>query len=67
MKTIFVTSDVTYVKDNYLSLIDRVTSQKDLPAGIDAAAVIMIKVPEKLLLKIFSACSPLVPLVSVLP
>lgn len=51
MKTIFVTSDVTYVKDNYLSLIDRVTSQKDLPTGIDPAAVIMIKVPEKLLLK----------------
>ncbi len=51
MKTIFVTSDVTYVKDNYLSLIDRVTSQKELPAGIEPAAVIMIKVPEKLLLK----------------
>ncbi|HNS08726.1 MAG TPA: formyltransferase family protein [Candidatus Ozemobacteraceae bacterium] len=51
MKTIFVTSDVTYVKDNYLSLIDHVTSQKELPAGIEPAAVIMIKVPEKLLLK----------------
>jgi len=51
MKTIFVTSDVTYVKDNYLSLIDRVTSHKELPAGIDPAAVIMIRVPEKLLLK----------------
>ncbi len=51
MKTIFVTSDVTYVKDNYLSLIDRVTSSASLPEKVEAAAMIMIKVPEKLLLK----------------
>lgn len=51
MKTIFVTSDVTYVKDNYLSLVKKVTSSEELPTGIEAAAVIMIKVPEKLLLK----------------
>ena len=51
MKTIFVTSDVTYVKDNYRSLIEHVTSPAELPAGVEAAAVIMIKVPEKLLLK----------------
>lgn len=51
MKTIFVTSDVTYVKDNYRSLIEHVTNPAELPAGVEAAAVIMIKVPEKLLLK----------------
>lgn len=51
MKTIFVTSDVTYVKDNYLSLVDRVTSPDHLPADVEAAALIMISVPEKLLLK----------------
>lgn len=51
MKTIYVTSDVTYVKDNYLSLVDRVTDPAHIPAGIDIAALIMIKVPEKLLLK----------------
>ena len=51
MKTIFVTSDVTYVKDNYLSVIDRVTDRANLPAGITAAGAVMIKVPEKVLLK----------------
>ncbi len=51
VKTIFVTSDVTYVKDNYLSLVDRVTSPAFLPAGVDAAAMIMISVPVPLLLK----------------
>jgi len=51
MKTIFVTSDVTYVKDNYLSLVDRVTRTTDLPAGVQAAAAIFIRVPEKILLK----------------
>lgn len=51
MRTIFVTSDVTYVKDNYLSLIDNVTNSASLPKQVEAAAVIMIKVPEKLLLK----------------
>ncbi|MBU1108337.1 MAG: hypothetical protein KKB51_16810 [Candidatus Riflebacteria bacterium] len=51
MKTIYVTSDVTYVKDNYLSLVDRVTDPANVPAGVEVAAVIIIKVPEKLLLK----------------
>lgn len=51
MKTIYVTSDVTYVKDNYLSLVDRVTDPAHIPVGIDVSALIMIKVPEKLLLK----------------
>ncbi len=51
MKTIYVSSDVTYVRDNYLSLIDRVTAPESLPAGIEIAALIMLKVPEKLILK----------------
>lgn len=51
MKTIYVTSDVTYVKDNYLSMIERVTNKANLPAGVEIAALIMIEVPVKLLLK----------------
>lgn len=51
MRVIYVTSDVTYVKDNYLSLIERVTNPSFLPSGIEIAAAIMIKVPLKLLFK----------------
>lgn len=51
MKTIYVTSDVTYVKDNYRFLVDRVTDPRHIPEGVEVAALIMIKVPEKLLLK----------------
>ncbi len=51
MKTIYVTSDVTYVKDNYLSLVDYVTNPANLPAGVEVAGVIILKVPVKMLLK----------------
>lgn len=51
MKVIYVTSDVTYVKDNYLSLVEKVTDSSFLPAEIEVVAMIMIEVPLKLLLK----------------
>jgi methionyl-tRNA formyltransferase len=51
MRAIYVTSDVTYVKDNYLSLVDRVTNPANLPEGVEVAAAIILKVPEKMLLK----------------
>lgn len=51
MKLVFVTSDVTYVRDNYYSLLDKITKPGALPAGSEIAATVMLKVPNKLLLK----------------
>jgi len=43
MKVILVTSEATYVKDNYLSLIKELTDSKKLPAGVDISALVLIK------------------------
>ena len=43
MKVIIVTSEATYVKDNYLSLIETLTDQKKLPAGVEIKAMVLIK------------------------
>ncbi len=43
MKIILVTSDATYVKDNYLSLIKALTSKENLPGGVEISALILIK------------------------
>ncbi len=51
MKLVYVTSDVTYVRDNYLSLLEKVTQPDLLPAGTEIGAVILLKIPNKLLLK----------------
>ena len=52
MKLVYVTSDVTYVKDNYLNLLEKVTSTENLPSGCEVASVVLLKIPLKLLLKI---------------
>ncbi|MGM0601386.1 MAG: formyltransferase family protein [Candidatus Rifleibacteriota bacterium] len=51
MRIVYVTSDVTYVRDNYLSLLDKVTERDSLPANSEVAAVILLKIPLKLLFK----------------
>jgi folate-dependent phosphoribosylglycinamide formyltransferase PurN len=51
MKLVYVTSDVTYVKDNYLNLLEKVTSTENLPSGCEVASVVLLKIPLKLLLK----------------
>lgn len=51
MKLVYVTSDVTYVRDNYFSLLEKVTQPDLLPAGTEIGAVILLKIPNKLLLK----------------
>ncbi|MEW6711615.1 MAG: formyltransferase family protein, partial [Candidatus Riflebacteria bacterium] len=51
MKMVFVTSDVTYVRDNYYSLFEKITRPGMLPEGCSVASVVMINVPLKLLLK----------------
>ncbi len=51
MKLVFVTSDVTYVRDNYYSLFEKITRPGMLPEGCSVASVVMINVPIKLLLK----------------
>lgn len=51
MRLVYVTSDVTYVRDNYFSLLEKVTRKDALPAGSEVVATIILKVPTKLLLK----------------
>jgi methionyl-tRNA formyltransferase len=51
MKLVYVTSDVTYVRDNYLSLLEKITLPNNLPAGCEVAAVVLLRIPTKLLLK----------------
>lgn len=51
MKLVYVTSDVTYVRDNYYSLLEKVTDPARLEPGIEVAAVVMVQVPLKLLFK----------------
>lgn len=51
MKVVYVTSDVTYVKDNYLSLLSSVTDPKNVPSDVEVVSVILLKIPFKLLIK----------------
>ena len=51
MKVIYVTSDVTYVKDNYLNLFQNLTDTSKLPSDIDVLSVVLLKIPFKLLMK----------------
>ncbi|MBF0499781.1 MAG: hypothetical protein HQM09_06595 [Candidatus Riflebacteria bacterium] len=51
MKLIFVTSNVTYVKDNFLHLLTAVSRKDRLPEGTNLAAVVFIEVPTHYLLK----------------
>lgn len=51
MRTVYVTSDVTYLVDNYMHLINKVTDKSFMPEGVEPAAVLLLRVPEKLLLK----------------
>jgi len=52
MKIILVTSEANYVKDNYLSLVKKLTDRKELPDGVEISALVLIKtVSLKLFLK----------------
>ncbi|MDN5279591.1 MAG: methionyl-tRNA formyltransferase [Clostridiales bacterium] len=50
-RLVYVTSDVTYVRDNYLSLLQKITLPENLPEGCQIAGAVLLKVPTKLLLK----------------
>lgn len=51
MKVIYVTSEVTYVKDNYFYLIEKITDKDNISKDIEIAAVFFLDVPLKLLFK----------------
>ncbi len=51
MRVVYVTSDVTYVKDNYHHLIREISNPDNLPTGVEVVGAIMLKIPLKLLLK----------------
>jgi len=43
MRVVLVTSESTYVKDNYYSLLEKLTDKKLLPAGVEIAGLVIIK------------------------
>lgn len=51
MRVVFVTSDVTYVRDNYHSLVRRVCDRKLLPEGVEPAGLVLLHVSRAVLLK----------------
>ncbi len=55
MKVILVSSEATYVKDNYLSLVKTLTDKNKLPAGVEIIAFVLIKtVSFKMFLKMLA-------------
>lgn len=51
MRVIYVSSDVTYVPDNYLSLLQTVTDPDLLPAGVKVVGAVLLRVPRVTILK----------------
>lgn len=51
LRLVYVTSSVTYVKDNYLHLLSTVSRKDRLPEGAEIAAVVFIEVPTPYLVK----------------
>lgn len=51
MRMVYVTSDVTYVKDNYLNLLEKLTDKTLLPDGCEVVGAVLLKIPIKLLMK----------------
>lgn len=51
MRVVFVTSDVTYVRDNYHALVRRVCDNKLLPEGVEAVGLVLLRVSRAVLLK----------------
>ncbi|OIP28233.1 hypothetical protein AUK22_04500 [bacterium CG2_30_54_10] len=45
MKVIYVTSDVTYVRDNYLHLVTEVTNPGRLPPGVEVLGMVLLRIP----------------------
>jgi len=46
MRVIYVISEVNYVKDNYLYLLENICNPRRLPSGIEIVAAVLIKVPK---------------------
>ena len=52
MKVVLVLSQANYVKDNYLSLVKKITDKKNLPNGVEISGIVFIKTVDfKLVLK----------------
>lgn len=51
MRVVFVTSDVTYVTDNYHALVRRMLDRKLLPDGVEPAGLVLLHVSRVVLLK----------------
>ncbi|HNW35385.1 MAG TPA: formyltransferase family protein [Candidatus Ozemobacteraceae bacterium] len=51
LRVVFVTSDVTYVRDNYHALIRRVCDRKLLPEGVEPVGLVLLTVSRAVLLK----------------
>ncbi len=51
MRVVYVTSDVTYVRDNYLHLLTEVTDPRRLPAGVEVQETVLLRIPAWLVLR----------------
>jgi len=51
LRVVFVTSDVTYVRDNYHALVRRVCDRKLLPEGVEPVGLVLLTVSRAVLLK----------------
>ena len=51
MRVIYVTSEVTYVRDNYLTLVQEICDPGKIPRGVEIVALVMIRIPPLLLVK----------------
>ena len=51
MKVAYVTSDVTYVPDNYGYLFERLCDRRWLPPSVEPAALVLLRIPSGYLLK----------------
>ena len=51
MRVVYVTSDVTYVRDNYLHLLTQVTDPARLPPGVTVREVVLLRIPAWLVLR----------------
>lgn len=51
MQVVYVTSDVTYVRDNYLHLLTEVTDPRRLPPGITVQEVVLLRIPTWLVVR----------------
>jgi methionyl-tRNA formyltransferase len=51
MRVVIVTSDVTYVPDNYRYLFDQVTDPRRLPPAVEVVGAVLLRIPAPLVLK----------------